>query len=251
MRLKDRVAIVTGGSQGIGEEIALAYGREGAKVAIVNRKSPGEAARVVERITSAGGVAAAFTADLSRVPEIDRVVGEIVRHFGTVDILVNNAGLFLPNPVEATDEAIWDSQLDLNLKGAFFLVKAVLPEMKRKGSGKIINISSIAGVGGFPNSAAYCASKGGLINLSKALCLELARFGINVNVLAPGNIATPINAHLRADPEWCAKMRAGTPTGQDFLPASDMAGTAVFLASDEARAVHGATIMVDAGWAAW
>ena len=123
--------------------------------------------------------------------------------------------------------------------------------MKKKRWGRIINISSIAGLGGFPNSAAYCASKGGLNNMTKSMCLELAKYGINVNAIAPGNIVTPMNEDLRKDRKWAQKMAERTPTGQDFLPAADVAGIVTFLSSEASNAIHGSIIPVDAGWRAW
>jgi NAD(P)-dependent dehydrogenase (short-subunit alcohol dehydrogenase family) len=251
MKLADKVAVVTGGSQGIGAAIATRFAAEGARVAIVNHSHPDRAAEIVSRISAAGGAAKAFQADLALVPEITRVLAEIAAHFGPVDILVNNAGLFLPTPLEDTSEETWDRMMDLNLKAAFFAVQAIAPGMKSRGSGKIINISSIAGQGAFPSSAAYCASKGGINLLTKALCLELASSGINVNGLAPGNVATPMNEALRADPEHCENMVRRTPTGQAFLAADDMAGCAVFLASADSDQVHGQTVGVDGGWMAW
>ena len=252
MRLKDKVAIVTGGSQGIGEAIALRYGAEGAQVAVIYHRGDAAAESVVRRIRDAGGRAKAFKADCAKVPEINRMVAEVAGHFGTVNILVNNAGVFRTVPVEETTEEIWDEQLDLNLRGAFFCVKAVLPEFLRNGGGKVINITSIAGVGAFPNCPAYCASKGGLVNLTKALAAELGRSNINVNSLAPGNVATPLNAHLRGpgNEEYIKLMQTMTPTGRDFLSVDEMTGTAVFLASEDSAAVHGAIVMVDAGWSA-
>lgn len=251
MLLAGKVAIVTGGSQGIGEAIAKACAAQGASVAIVNRSHPDRAQAVVTAITAWGGRAAAFAADCSAVSEIERVVDRVADTFGGIDLLINNAGTFLPLSLAETTEAIWDRQLDLNLKGAFFFTRAVVPYMRKRGGGKIINVSSIAGEAGFPNCGAYCASKGGLNNMSRALALELAPVGINVNVLAPGNVATPINEGLRKDPAWGAKMRERTPSGDDFLSVDDMVGAVLFLASDASRKMHGQVITVDGGWTAW
>ncbi len=251
MRLKDKVAIVTGSSRGIGACIAKRFAREGARVAVVANTKREKAEAVVAEITAAGGEAQAFQADISAVAACDRLVAAVIEGFGTVDILVNNAGIFLSQPIEEVTEAEWDLQHNLNLKAAFFLAKAVVPTMKAKGGGKIINVSSIAGIGGFPQSSAYCASKGGLTNLSRALCLELAEHRINVNTLSPGNIVTDMNAALRATEGYDAHQAALTPARIGHMDPEELTGAAVFLASADAESVHGADLLVDNGWSAW
>jgi NAD(P)-dependent dehydrogenase (short-subunit alcohol dehydrogenase family) len=251
--MQDKVALVTGASVGIGEAIAKRFAKEGARVAI-NYKSNDEAANgVVQAITGAGGVAKAFKADVSKVPEIERLQKAVIDEFGRIDVLVNNAGVFRTVPVMETTEEIWDEQLDLNLRGYFFMVKTVVPHFRENGGGKVISISSIAGTGAFPNCPGYCASKGGVVNMTRALAAELGKENINVNSIAPGNVATPLNAHLRGpgNEEYMELMRTLTPTGIDFLDPDDMTGAAVFLATDDSKMVHGETIIVDAGWSVW
>ena len=251
MKLEGKVAIVTGSSRGIGACIAQRYGREGATVAVVGNTRRERAEAVVAEIEAAGGKAAAFMADVGVVADCERLGREVIDAFGTVDILVNNAGIFTPMPIEEVTEENWDAQQALNLKGAFFMTKAVVPTMKAKGAGKIINISSIAGCGGFPQSAAYCASKGGLTNMTKALCLELAADGINVNALSPGNIVTDMNAALRATDGYDSRQAELTPAGIGHMDPEQLTGAAVFLASADSDSVHGADLLVDNGWAAW
>ncbi|MGI9335376.1 MAG: SDR family NAD(P)-dependent oxidoreductase [Gammaproteobacteria bacterium] len=251
MKLDGKIALVTGASQGIGAAIAQAYATEGARVAVVNHAHPERAAAVVDGIRQSGGEARAFPADVTQRSHIERLISEIQSHWGGADVLVNNAGLFLPTPLDQTSEEDWGRMMDLNLKAVFFLVQAVAPAMKAKSYGKIVNISSIAGTGAFPKSTAYCVTKGGLNLMTKSLCVELAPYGINVNGLAPGNVATSMNESLRADPEHCENMRRRTPSGHAFLDTRDMVGTAVFLASRDSDRVHGQTVGVDGGWTAW
>ena len=253
MRLQNKVAIVTGASLGIGSAIAKRFGREGAKVAVNYLKSENSANDVVREITSAGGTAKSFKADIAKVPDIEQLTKEVLREWGNVDILVNNAGVFRTVPVMETTEEIWDEQLTLNLRSCFFFVKTLVAHWRESGGGKVINISSIAGTGAFPNCPAYCASKGGLVNLTRALAAELGKEQINVNSIAPGNVATALNAHVRGpgNEEYMALMKTLTPTGIDFLDVEDMTGAAVFLASDDSKMIHGETIVVDAGWSVW
>ena len=250
MKLKGKIAIVTGSSRGIGECIATRYASEGAAVAVVANSKLDRAEQVVREIEQAGGRAAAFKADISKPAECERLVAEVVDALGEVNILVNNAGVFWPKPIEDTTEEDWDGQINLNLKGCFFMAKAVVSIMKKQGSGKIINITSIAAVLGFENSAAYCASKGGQWNMTRAMCLELARHGINVNAIAPGNIKTDMNAPLREDPNYDKIQASKTPTGIGHIDPNELTGAAVFLASNESNSVHGESILVDGGWAA-
>jgi len=250
MKLEGKVAIVTGSSRGIGECIAKRYASEGAAVAIVAHSKFDRAEQVVREIEQAGGRAAAFMADVSKPAECERLVAEIVDALGEVNILVNNAGVFWPKAIEDTTEEDWDGQINLNLKGSFFMAKAVVPMMKKQGSGKIINITSIAAVLGFQNSAAYCASKGGQWNMTRAMCLELASHGINVNAIAPGNIMTDMNSPLREDPEYDKLQASKTPSGVGHIDPNELTGAAVFLASNESNSIHGESILVDGGWAA-
>ncbi|MEE9257769.1 MAG: SDR family oxidoreductase [bacterium] len=249
MRLKDKVAIVTGGSQGIGKAICEAFGREGAKVAVVNRTAEkGEG--VASAVNGSGGTAKAFPCDVSKKSDVDAMVQGVVSEYGTVDILVGSAGIMINKEVEGYSEEEWDRTIDINLKGNFLLSQAVVPIMKGKKYGKIVFISSIAGTHAFPNAVPYCASKGGVHMITRALAAEISKFGINVNSISPGNTATPLNQHLQDDPEFVKLMASYTPTGRAYISTEEMAGAAVFLASDEASAVHGHDLIVDDGWCA-
>ncbi len=250
MKLKNKVAIVTGGSRGIGACISRRFGLEGARVAVASHSRLDKATEIANEITLVGGIAKPFQADISKAVNCTSLVKEVKAQFGSVDILVNNAGIYIPLSIEDTTEGDWDQQFDTNLKGCFFMTKAVLPIMKNNKSGKIINIASSFGLVGAAKASAYCASKGGLINLTRALCLELAPYGINVNALAPGGAKTDMNKGQREIPGFVEKADEATPSGNYFMDADDLSGAAVFLASSDSNSVHGAHIAVDGGWTA-
>ena len=245
MRLKGKVALVTGGGTGIGKAIALEFAKEGAKVAITGRRLE-KLQEVVDAIKKSAGEAVGITGDVSKPSDVERIVKTTVDKFKRLDILVNCAGVLFSADLAHHTEKIWDDTIDVNLKGSFLCIQRAVPEMLKQGKGKIINISSIAGQIGFPNSVAYCASKGGIMGMTKALAMELAPLKINVNDLAPGDTETPLNEHLLKDPEYLRGRVENTPYGR-VGKVSDIAPGAVYLASDESDFVNGITLTIDGG----
>ena len=177
-------------------------------------------------------------------------MADVVGDFGRIDILVNSAGLFYPTPMGEISEAEYDNMLDVNLKATFFCINAVVPLMKAQGGGKIINLSSVCGVMGFSAYSAYCASKAGINMMTRALAVELAPHGIAVNALLPGNTATPMNENVRTEPKFKPMLDAmseRTPSGRTYSEPEDMARAALFLASEDSRAMHGSLMLLDEG----
>ncbi|MDP2926831.1 MAG: SDR family NAD(P)-dependent oxidoreductase [bacterium] len=249
--LKNKVALVTGARRGMGKVDALALAQQGAKVAVTDI-SLEECQKVVEEIKSKGGEAAAWKLDVTNKAEIDRVFDGVVEKWGRLDILVNNAGIFKPKMALEMTEADWDQTLDINLKGEFFCAQRAAKEMAKNKWGRIINIASIAsgGVGvGIMAAAHYTASKGGIIGLTETLAQEWAPLGINVNVIGPGAIDTPMIAEANMSKEVMSAFLAGVPLKRMGRP-EEIAAMVVFLASEEASYVTGATFYVDGGWLA-
>lgn len=245
MRLKNKVALITGAGSGIGEAFAVAFAKEGAQVAIFGR-TESKVKKVANEIVRAGGKAIAITGDVRNWGDVDRAVKNTVDAFNKLDILVNCAGIMINGVLADQTEQIWDDTMDINVKGAFLFMKRAVPEMLKQGKGKIVNISSIAGHIGFPTSTAYSASKAAIAGMTKALAAELAPHKINVNAIAPGDVRTPFNDHLFKVPEYAKARLEQTPYGR--IPvASDIAGLGIYLASDESDTVVGSVIFIDAG----
>jgi len=248
--LTGKKALVTGGSRGIGRGIALALAKQGADVAINYRSNTEEAEKVVAEIKKLGREGFAVQADVSKGQEIVRAFGEVRERWGKLDILVNNAGIALSAPFDQTSEEQWDQVLNTNLKSQFLCTKEAI---KLMGSGgKIICLSSIAsgGVGvGFGGTAAYVASKGGVIGLVEDLAVELAPKGININAIAPGVIETDMTKEFLANEQMKAGFLAKIPKKRFGKP-EDIGAAAAFLASNEADYITGAVLYVDGGWLA-
>jgi NAD(P)-dependent dehydrogenase (short-subunit alcohol dehydrogenase family) len=245
--LDGKVAIITGASSGIGAAIGVELAGAGASVALVGRNR-GRLTAAVESVEGAGGGrAAAVETDLTSDGGPAQIVGETLEVFGRIDVVVHAAGLFKPEPFADTTDDLLDEQWKTNVRAPYRLTQAVLPHLE-EGSA-IIFISSIAGHVGFLNSSAYCATKGAVELLVKALANELAPRGIRVNAIAPGNVRTPMNEHLLADPDYEQTMVDATPAGR-IGEVEDIAPAVLFLASGAAKYVHGASIVVDGGWVA-
>jgi 3-oxoacyl-[acyl-carrier protein] reductase len=242
--LKDKVAIVTGAGQGIGRGIALAMAKEGAKVVVTDITD--KRFEVAKEIEALGSQALAVKCDVSNKSDVEGMVKEALNKFGRVDILVNNAGIYPFKPFADMTEQDWDRVLNINLKGVFYCVKAVLPRMIEQRYGKIINLSSIAGsVVGFPSLVHYSSSKAAILGFTRSLALEVAPHGINVNAIAPGPIDTP--GAKAPSPEMAEQTKKMIPLGRMGLP-QDIANLAVFLASDKSSFITGQCIVSDGGY---
>lgn len=249
--LKNKVILITGARRGMGKADALAMAERGAKVAVTDIDQR-ECQAVVDEIIKKGGEAAAWKMDVINKLEIDQVFDQVVKKWGRLDVLVNNAGIFKPKMALDMTEADWDKTLDINLKGQFFCAQKAAKEMAKNKWGRIINIASIASgqVGiGVMASAHYTASKGGIIGMSETMAIEWAPLGINVNVIAPGAIDTPMIQEAGMSKEAIDAFLAGIPLKR-IGKAEEIAAMVVFLASEEASYVTGATFVVDGGWLA-
>ncbi len=242
-RLAGRVAIVTGGGAGIGRGIALAFAREGASVALLDRDQS-SAREVAEELQLAGASACSFACDVRNDADVQDAVESTVRQFRRIDVLVNNAGITTISPFRELTLAQWNETIDVDLTGVFLMTRAVIPRMIERGSGKVINIASQLALRGAPEMAHYCAAKAGVLGLTRALARELISFGIHVNAIAPGPTLT---ANLAGVPEnVLERIRGELPIGR-FARVEEIAPTAVLLASADGDYYVGATLNVSGG----
>jgi NAD(P)-dependent dehydrogenase (short-subunit alcohol dehydrogenase family) len=250
MKLADKVAIITGGNSGIGKATAELFSSEGARVCITGRNEK-RCRQVVAEIEKSGGQAIFVVADVRFPDECRKTVEATIEAFGKVDILLNNAGVyFAENTVECSEEH-WDLTVDISLKGTFLMSKFALPSMIEQGSGVIINVSSGWGVQGGKKAVSYCAAKGGVVVMTKAMAIDHAAQGIRVNCLSPGDVKTPMldeDAKMQGMTwdEYHAQAVAQRPMGRIGTP-EEIARAALFLASDDSTFMTGANLVVDGG----
>lgn len=249
--LKNKIALVTGARRGMGKAHALVLAAQGVKVAVTDIDLA-ECQKVVEEIKNNGGEAIALRMDVSNKVEVDQAFDEAVKQFGRLDILVNNAGIYSPKPFMEMTEEEFDRTIDINLKGEFLCAQRAAKEMAKNNWGRIINIASIASgqVGvGIAGGAHYTASKGGIIGMTETLAIELAPLGITANVIAPGAIDTPMVQAAQMPKEVMDGLLARVPLKR-MGRSEEISAAVVFLASEEASYVTGATLHVDGGWLA-
>jgi NAD(P)-dependent dehydrogenase (short-subunit alcohol dehydrogenase family) len=247
--VEGKIAFVTGGGRGLGRAGALAFAKAGAHVALVSR-TRSQLEETAVAVEALGRTALVVTADTRNAADVEAAVRNAVETFGRIDILFNNAGTNIrKNVVDMPDED-WHTIMDTNVKGAFLVARAVARQMVRQGFGTIINMSSMSAASAEPTKAVYAASKGAIALLTKGLALELAPHGIRVNAIAPGYMLTSlVKGGLEADPERKKRVLARIPLGRLGEP-EEIGGALVFLASDAARYITGATITIDGGWTA-
>ena len=241
MRLKDKVAIVTGGASGIGKAMCRALAGEGANVVVVDL----DGQKGKEAAKEIGGKSISLQADVTSSASMNKMAEEVDSQFGRIDILINNVGVRITKPFLDHTDADWNTMIQTNLTGPFLCSRAVVPFMKRAGKGRIINTASIASFVGRPNRVAYVSAKAGLLGMTRAMAIDLGPMGITCNAIAPGSINSPMNASQAADAEndWGKE----TPMGR-WGTAEDIANAAVFLALDESSYITGAELKVDGGW---
>lgn len=243
-----KVVLVTGAGSGLGEGYALAFGESGATVLCAGRNLQ-RLEDTVKKITDNGGSARVYQVDVTDLASIQALVAQAVEDFGRIDVLVNNAGYENIQPFLEVTPQVYDDIMNVNLKGVFFVAQEVAKVMKAQGGGKIINIGSLGSYIGLAESSVYCSTKGGVVQLTKTMALELGEYNIQVNCLAPGYFITPMTQPFYDDPKHRAWIESRIPLHQ-WGTTLDLAGPALFLASAASNYITGETIKVDGGWLA-
>lgn len=252
MRLGGKVSVITGAGSGIGQSAALVFAREGATVVVADLNR-GAAEQTAQLIRKSGGNAGVAEVDVAEAAGVRRVLEGTVETYHRLDVLVNNAGFGFAATVEGTDEADWDRLMAVNLKGVYLGCKYAVPLMRRQGGGVIVNTASVVAMVGVENRAAYCASKGGVAALTRAMALDHVRDGIRINCVAPGTIDTPYFRDIMAksaDPQGLRRQLAGRQAMGRMGTAEEVAYAMVYLASDESSFVTGSVLVVDGGMTA-
>jgi len=244
-KLEGKIALITGGGTGIGRAIALLFAAEGASVIVAGRRSQ-PLQDVVAEVRRRGGTSTFARGDVSKADRVELMVSGAIFNFGGLDILVNAAGQFEEGTILDVDERKWDRVMGANLKGAYLVSRYAVPAMKARGGGSIINVVSVLGLTGMPRGAVYCASKGGLIQLTRAMAIDCAADNIRVNAICPGEIDSPMTRGENGKPTWLAEAGPKSPGGKPGAP-EDVAALALFLASAESRFMTGAVLNVDGG----
>jgi len=247
MKLKDKIALVTGSSRGVGRAVAFGFAKEGANV-VVNYTSNEKAANeVVEAIQSIGTKAVAVKADVAQKSDAENLVKKAIETFGRLDILVNNAGFTRPAMMIKMAEEQWDEVVDIHLKGAFLCSQAAALQMKEQNSGKIINVTSVAGLVGTVGQINYSAAKGGIVSMTKSIARELARYNVCANVISLGIVATDMTEKIRSD-EKLKEIYMNRILLKRFAEPDDISPAFVFFASDESNYITGQLLCVDGGY---
>ena len=248
-RLNGKVALITGGARGLGRTMAIALGEAGADIALAGRSRESCEATAREISDASGRTVRAFQADVTSLDDVTRLAADVTAACGGIDILVNNAGTNIRGTIATLSEQDWDAVIDTNLKGPFLCSKAIGPLMVARGWGRVINLASIMSVVALPGRAPYASSKAGVLGLTRVLALEWAGTGVTCNAICPGPFATDMNRQLLNDPAAYQQFVNQIPLGR-WGELDELAGAAVFLASDASSYVTGSSLFVDGGWTA-